>query len=506
MSFSSWIRRVLARPSTRGHSRVSPPCSPRRRQCARLALEALEDRCLLAAGALGTVAGALDSSFNPLAVSPLAPGKQAFSVLSPLDSSVSHAVAVQADGKIILAGVFIYHGGGSDFAVARLNVNGTLDTTFGTGGTTIIHFGEHDDASAVALQSDGKIVVAGSTDTAGNIDFAVARLNSDGSLDNSFSGDGKQNVDFDLGGDFDDEANGVAIQPDGKIVLAGFASFSNDTDFAFARLNADGTPDGSFSGDGKQTVGFDLGDAFDEEDDVAGGVALQSDGKIVAAGGAETAAGSVFAIVRLNSDGTPDNSFNGNGKQTVDIGSRGSARARAVAIQTDGKIVAAGSTDFISAEFAVARLKTDGTLDNSFNGNGKQTIPFGFGASASGVVIQPGDGKIIVAGGGNETGDGDFAVARLNSDGLLDSSFANAGKQTVAIGPGVNLAMGAALSPNGRIVLGGGLSRPPARPSSRWPGCGGSTRSPPPGCSTRRPTPSPRRTTSPPGHRTGRSR
>jgi uncharacterized delta-60 repeat protein len=192
-----------------------------------------------------------------------------------------------------------------------------------------------------------------------------------------------------------DEALGVAIQADGKIVAAGRGTAVGD--FALARYNRDGSLDTSFDGDGKVTT--DFGSPFD----VALGVAIQPDGRIVAAG---TAAGDDFALARYNRDGTLDTSFDGDGKVTTDFGAMDAALG-APAIQPDGKIVAAGYTT-AGGDFALARYNRDGSLDTSFDGDGKVTTDFGSPFDvAAGVAMQP-NGRIVAAGGDG----GDFALAR----------------------------------------------------------------------------------------------
>jgi len=156
------------------------------------------------------------------------------------------AVAVQADGKIVVAG----YTGGNDFGVARLLGNGNLDTSFDGDGKVTIDFGGYDGANAVAIQSDDKIVVAGYTSGPSD-DFAVARLLTNGALDTTFDGDGKATVDF---GGYDG-ASAVAVQSDGKIVAAGYTAGPAD-DGAVARLLTTGTLDPTFSSDGKATVDF----------------------------------------------------------------------------------------------------------------------------------------------------------------------------------------------------------------------------------------------------------
>jgi uncharacterized delta-60 repeat protein len=239
-------------------------------------------------------------------------------------SEFGQAVAVQLDGKIVVGGDA--HG---DFALARYSADGSLDTTFSGDGKQTIDFGAgYDAASDVAIQADGKVVAVGP----GGGDFALARFTPDGSLDTTFSDDGKQTTDFAAS---DDAAAAVAIQPDGRIVAVGYAGL----EFALARYSADGRLDATFSSDGKQTTAFGglWGDA-------ASGVALRPDGKIVAVGSCcATDLGGDFALARFSADGSLDTSFSGDGRQGTDFDG-GDDAARDVAIQSNGKIVVAGGT------------------------------------------------------------------------------------------------------------------------------------------------------------------
>jgi len=337
-------------------------------------------------------------------------------------------VAVQVDGKILVAG-----GGAGDFALARHNADGTLDTNFSDDGIQTTDFGGGDDAAfGVAIQPDGKIVAVG---RAGG-DFALARVNTDGTLDTNFSDDGKQTTDF--GGS--DYARALAIQTDGKVVLAGDAQGA----FAVARFNSDGTLDTTFSDDGKRTT--DFGGDYDAASDVG----IQADGKIVAVGGSFGAAGGDFALARFNSDGTLDTTFSNDGKQTTDFDG-GDDAASDVAIQSDDKIVAVG---YGGLEFALARFGPDGTLDATFSNDGKQTTAFGglWGDAAFGVALQP-DGKIVAVGGCcvMDLG-GDFALARFNPDGSLDTSFSDDGRQGTDFDGGDDAASDVAIQPDGKIV------------------------------------------------------
>ncbi len=385
--------------------------------------------------------GGLDSTFG-------AGGKVTIDFGNTFDSG--QALALQSDGRIVVAGFSQQPATGADFALARCNSNGTLDTTLGTGGTvtTNIGMGPDDDFGhgGIALQADGKIVQAGSTNGFNSQDFALTRYNSDGSRDTSFGTGGE--VVTDLGGFA--LASAVTIQADGKILVVGEieenATF--DLNIAMARYNPDGSLDASFGTGGIVTTdlgGFEIGNA----------VALQADGKIVVAG---AAGGSGFALVRYNSDGSPDSTFGSGGVAAINFAGLGD-EAESVAIQADGKIVAAGLSNQAStgSDFALARFNANGTLDTSFGSGGKVTTDFaGQFDVASQVAIQA-DGKIVAGGNsyqGKKTGD-DFAVVRYNSNGSLDSSFNKAGKATADFGSFDDEAFGMALQGDGKVIIAG---------------------------------------------------
>lgn len=235
--------------------------------------------------------GSLDTSFN--------------STGSVTDDFGSHdyarSIAVQSDGKIVVTGqTYSFSHSNYDFAVLRYNTDGTLDTTFNGTGKLTLDFGGDDDARSVAIQSDGKIVVGGTAHNGTNDDFALVRLNSDGSLDTSFSGTGKLMSNFGA----QDRTFSIAIQSDGKIVIAGESnSYSSSLNFTVVRYNSDGTLDTSFNGTGIATT------AFFASHEEAYSVAIQNEGKILVAGYAPSASNNDFALVRYNSDGTLDTSF-----------------------------------------------------------------------------------------------------------------------------------------------------------------------------------------------------
>jgi uncharacterized delta-60 repeat protein len=373
----------------------------------------------------------------------------------------SHSVAVQPDGKIVMVGSTessVTSPPSGAFIVARYKADGSLDNTFGTNGRAAIDFsGTFVFADSVAVQSDGKLVVAGVSQGGGASLFAVARLNSDGSLDTSFGSAGTRTIAI---GTVYDYASSIALQSDGKIVLAGQSNTDSGSDFAAVRLNSDGSLDTSFDGDGKQTIHFAGVSAG------AADLALQPDGKFVLAGQTSSFQGGQhggFAVARLNGDGSLDTAFGAGGERTIDFDNSPYSFASGLALQSDGRIVVAGQAfigqNFSKSDFALARLNGDGSLDTSFAAGGKQTIDFGsFDDYAVGVAVQA-DGRIVAAGATSQgTGGSDFAVARLNNDGSLDDSFGSGGTVITDFSTGAADASGLALQPDGKIVVAGEAS------------------------------------------------
>jgi uncharacterized delta-60 repeat protein len=344
-------------------------------------------------------------------------------------------IAVQPDGKVVTVG-------SPDFQLRRVRANGRRDPSFGESGSVTTTFPGYDFAGAVALQPDGRILVAGGAD--GN--FALARYLPDGTLDDSFSGDGR--VVTDLGGG----AGAVALQPDGKIVAAGTGS---EGGFALVRLNADGSLDDSFSDDGETLIG--VGDG-------ASGVAVAPGGDIVVAGPDfdETipAPGEQVAVARLDPDGTPDPSFSGDGILVAQYARKGDLVSD-VAVQPDGKIVIGGTgvapvphSIFGRIKFELIRLSPDGALDPAFSGGVVRTL-VGHDSYGRAFSLQP-DGKIVMAG----ESDNAFALARYNGDGSLDDSFSEDGKLLTDFSDYPRYtrntqATDVALGPDGKIVAGG---------------------------------------------------
>ena len=379
----------------------------------------------------------------------------AFSQASIAGESNDYAksVAIQSDGKIVVAGSAEV-GPGDQFALVRYNSDGSLDTTLKGSGKLTTAVGTGDcHGQGVALQGDGKIVVAGDSPKAsGRSCFTALRYTADGSLDTSFGDAGK--VTTSIGGK-NDSLESVVIQGDGKIVVAGWFNASSNNDFAVVRYNANGTLDTSFNETGKAAADFGA-DAYGHS------VAVYGDGRIVVAGYTTKSWESKkqCALACFKANGSLDTSFNGTGKLTTDFGGDGNAEGRSVAVQTDGKIVVAGyATAGNTEKFALARYNGDGTLDTSFGDSGRVMTDVGIsGSNATGVALQK-DGKIVVAGYAvNSSGtDYDFACVRYNTDGKVDQSFGDGGKTMTSLGQGDVKANAVAVQSDGKIIVAGSV-------------------------------------------------
>jgi uncharacterized delta-60 repeat protein len=396
MNLPNWLRRTFAHPTA---VRRSPPAR-------RLGVECLEDRTTPSTPgefdpAFGTD-GAVTTDFNGTA-----------------DYAANLAVQPN-DGKIIVVGYTTSETTGYDFAVARYNANGTLDSTFGTdpdrpGRVTIDFDSPEDYGASVTILSNGQILLAGATYnvTAGRYDFAVARLTSYGALDSSFGGDGLVTVGFDGVGASPSRWNFRALpQGDKIIVIGGLDGYQG-----LVRLNgADGSVDTSFGEDGDGGVFIPVGGWYNQADAV-----VQSDGKIVVAG-------ERGLVLRLDSDGRPDSTFV---QQTLDFSTYG------MSLDAQGNVLLAGRNDFNGfkpTDFFVARLKgDDGSLDPTFGTGGEVQIDLGSSHEVAGSLAVQADGKILVFGALWEQNEFEQdsslyqAVVRLTTDGGLDGSFGSGG-------------------------------------------------------------------------------
>ncbi len=327
---------------------------------------------------------------------------------------------------------------------------GMLDSAFADGGKTTLNFGSGDDyGQSVVVQEDGKLVVAGYATIGSQFHFALARYLPDGRPDSTFSSDGRQSTSFGTG---DHRAYAVALQPDGKIVVAGYATVNNEFDFAVARYKTDGSLDASFSGDGKTTT--NVGGFFDK----AYALLIQPDGKIVLGGVYGQNTNSDFALVRYLPNGQLDPTFGNSGIATLSVGNSYD-ELHGLALQDDGKIVGAGFTDNgTDYDFAVARFTTNGQPDLGFNGTGKQSTDIGLGDYGQAVGLQAG-GAIIVLGYTATTAlDYDFALVRYLADGTPDPAFGTmglAGTVVTSISPSFDAGYALALQADGKILAGG---------------------------------------------------
>ncbi len=338
-------------------------------------------------------------------------------------------VALQPDGKILVTGTILDGASHWYFGVLRYTADGSLDRTFAGGGLAEIGLGEAEFAHAVAVQRDGRIVVAGEADCPLAVCFALVRFLPDGSLDRSFGAHGVVRTMF---ARYEaSRAYDVAVQPDGKIVAVGMRfrgdDAQNDELFAVARYLRDGRLDRSFSRDGLASVDFGFGDAD------AAAVALQPNGKILVAG-------------------------NGTGN----VGHRLSDGVQGLALRRDGRIVLAGGSGKRGAvpRIAVARLRANGHLDRTFGGAGKRlTRPGPHGGYAGAVVQQPG-GRLVVAG---RVFDDDrldtsaWVLARYGRGGALDPSFGRGGLVVSDFSTGADWVGGLAAQRDGRILAAGSV-------------------------------------------------
>ena len=393
--------------------------------------------------------GSLDNTFGSNGIVTTAVG----------DISGASDIAIQTDGKIVVTGNSSIVDQ-TFFTLTRYNTNGSLDSTFGTAGIVITWFQSFCQANAMAIQADGKIVVAGFSGSS-PLTLTITRYNTNGSLDSTFGGDGIEtpfstsvwnNSEQDPS-----SANAISIQADGKILVAG----SRSNYFRITRLNTNGSLDTTFGGYGS-VLTFIFNNS--ENDGVsANAIDLQADGKIVVAGsgysGIIEIEHSFFALTRHNTNGSLDGTFGPLGTPgivTTSITNEGYSSANAVAIQADGKIVVAGYSvnNLGNTVFALSRHNTNGSLDNTFGTAGVITTNLLDGI-ANDISIQS-DGKIVVAGYSSSSGPQSlFSLTRYNTNGSLDNTFGNVGIVTTSIGVN-SLARGIALQTDGKIVVTGG--------------------------------------------------
>ena len=379
---------------------------------------------------------------------------------------VPYAVAIQPDGKIVVAGGGANRRGEGGFALTRYNRDGTLDRSFSGDGEVRTPLGDGGAAATVAIQPDGRIVAAGGAQTRHNAEeFAVARYLPDGSFDTSFSGDGKLSATR-IGSTRVLGISDIALDPSGGILASAYIDGGNHYSFGVIRLTRRGVPDATFSSDGVVASRFGRHPAGFAE-----AIALQSDGSVVVVGSARNDRNEPtgFAIARYLPNGTLDGSFDGDGKRVIRFGGTWSGAAD-VAIQQDGRMVVAGTVHlgpqnrYGQLGMVVARCFPGGALDTSFAGDGKRMTTIDGNLRGSALAIQS-DGRIVIGGEATPTLDEyptNMAIVRYTTHGTLDSSFA---------GDGIRVAGfrlddwidDLALQSNGKIVVVGASQGGPPR-------------------------------------------
>ncbi|HVF67638.1 MAG TPA: hypothetical protein VM914_08240, partial [Pyrinomonadaceae bacterium] len=372
-----------------------------------------------------------------------------------------YAMAIQTDGRIVVGGYAVdLANGDKEFALVRYNYNGTLDTTFGGGtGKVVTDFnGTSDRIWGITLQADGKIVAVGETVSIlapGTNDIAVARYTTAGVLDTTFGGTGKVTTDHGPGAS--NAAYAVAMSGT-NIIVAGYEAVSGNNDFMVTRYTSAGLTDPAFGTLGFTTTGFS---GFN---DVARAVAIDSTGRIVLGGYANNGSDDDFAVARYTAGGTLDAGFvAGAGKAAVNIFNPASAdQAFALALNPDNSIVLAGSAYNNSAgnkDFALVRYSVTGAL------LGTTTTDFGSSPDVAQALVRQSDGKFVAAGFSRfSTSSDDFSLARYNADGTLDTTFDGDGKLTMRINNADERAYGVAQDFTGKLVAAGFASVVPSSP------------------------------------------
>jgi uncharacterized delta-60 repeat protein len=369
-------------------------------------------------------------------------------VTTPIAGRPAHVedLAVQPDGKIVAVG-WVGDEVVDDFAIARYLPNGRLDRSFGGDGRLLVAFGaQSSEGKAVAIQPDGRILVAGYVDGPAGYEFAIVRLLRNGRLDRSFGGDGR--VRTPINGYA--VAFAIALQRDGKVLAAGtvFNAAKTDPRFGVVRYRPNGSVDTSYGNGGRAVIG--VGTSFA----TATAAVIQPDGKLVVAGSAVVLPGdNDFALIRLTRRGRLDSRFGDGGRQVTAFPGGHSDRAFGLALQPDGRVVAAGETQAAPTKFALVRYRANGTPDPSFGSGGLVTTEVPINGYAEDVVVQR-NGRIVAVGPAPNVRTG-IAFVRYTRGGELDGSFGFEGKATTSLGDVHLETAAAALQRNGRLLAGG---------------------------------------------------
>jgi len=375
--------------------------------------------------------GALDISFN---------GDGKFIHENKNTDERALDVALQDDGKILMIGPASYSGW-DETQVIRLDMNGNPDPKFGNQGVVETNLGgTQSEGTCLAVQADGKIIIAGTTEYHDDRGFGVRRLMDNGQPDLGFGDTSYVFVDFPNNGL---STHYVGTQSGGKIVVAGQA-YSGAGKITIARLMANGTPDYSFGDSAISSLTL-------QSSITPTKFIMKPNGGLLVAGYTYINSQRSFAIVQTTANGELDANFGSNGLIITSFSD--DALAGGVALQADGKIVIGGHTEVNNKDhFAVVRLMSDGTLDQGFGVNGKVTAQIMDGDAYGRAVAILGDGKILLAGDAWGIWNRDFAVARFTTNGKLDNSFSLDGFTTKNLGNGNDYVHDAVLQPNGRLV------------------------------------------------------
>ncbi len=384
--------------------------------------------------------GALDMSFNVA-------GYATFAFVSiGIARDQGQGIALQTDGKVVISG-FTYDGTRYRYALIRYQNDGRPDTTWGTDGTVATDVGGfNDQGTDIRQQADGKLVQCGYSSNGTKLRVGVVRYLSNGNLDTTFSGTGKSFVSFSTG---DDYCLNETIQPDGKIILLGYSRIGSNTHVSMARLLTNGSLDTSFGNSG--IVNTSIGVKAQ-----ASGVVLLPNGKILLAGYSTTATLFSQTLLRYNTDGTLDTTFNGVGYTVTPMGSE-HFYGNDVALQTDGKALVCGYAKFGSGyDITVTRYNTNGTIDTSYANNGTTIFSVGSGDDKSYRCKLQADGKLVVVGNSQVTGQpSEFLLTRFNTNGSVDTDFGIQGASRLSIGDVNDISYRIALTDDKKILVTG---------------------------------------------------
>lgn len=340
--------------------------------------------------------------------------------------SSGEAIAEQPDGKIVVGGATPGYA-----LLARFHTDGTLDSGFGENGLVLTDVDASNDfISSVAVQPNGRIVAGGVRFNAQADGRAIVmRHLPNGDLDASFGTNGIRTIDF--AGTTDSFIKGLVLQADGRIVACGERYTGADWESFVTRLNSDGTTDGGF--------GIVQLDITNNGDDNATDITMQSDGKIVVCGTVQSISGGGMFIARLNANGSFDGTFGNGGKLVLDVGGGGTDAANSIRVQDDGKIIVCGVLDTENGyRIGVSRLLVDGTLDAGFATVGTFEANIGIDDWAlPSIALQP-DGKIVIGTDNNTANPSRVKVIRLLSDGTYDTTFGTNGIGTSTASTGNN--------------------------------------------------------------------